>query len=148
MFRSSQTADLPPSRAVDYAPAPPRAHRALRRATWWVFVVAITTFTAIAGWRVANQLHYLWLQHELMSYDLPDGPMRVGVDGFIQNAPAWPYASCLESFLTPYYPIFIHERSTSTATRRLILVQDCVTPRGPRLYANALVPASIVPGSK
>jgi hypothetical protein len=146
---NSQTDQLLPEDTLHYAPAPPRRHRVLRRATWWVFGLAVTTFAIVWGWRAANQLYYLWLQHQLMNCNLPDGPMKVGSNGTVQNAPPWPPASKAISNLTSaYHPVFIHERVASNGTRRLIIVSDFVIPAGPRLTAKSCIPASVMPSSK
>src|SRR3954465_13564230 len=104
---NSQTDQLLPQETLQYEPAPPRAHRMLRRATWWLFCAAIATLSIAIAWRRSTQIQYLWFQHQLMGYNVPDGPMRVDGKGSVQNAPTWPASKVLEPM--PHYPVYIHQ---------------------------------------
>src|SRR6476469_1826838 len=132
MFRSSQTAFVPSSTALEYAPAPPRGHRVLRRVTWCVFGLAVGTFAIVWGWRFAAQLHYVWMQHQLVKYHVPDGPMRIGSNAQIENATTWPVASQIipRHEQTWVYPVFIHERIARNGESRLIVVEELAMPGG------------------
>jgi len=104
------------------------------------------------GWRAANQLHYLWLQRQLMSCNLPDGPIQVDRNYTVTNAVKWPAAA---QVLMPtrnwVYPIFIHKRFTPAGSPRLVMVTDNVVANASNrqifVDAVAYVPADIAPGS-
>src|SRR4051794_31362442 len=124
---NSQTEPLLPDDALHYAPAPPRRYRVLRSATWWIFGLAVGTFAVVWAWRAANQIHYLWLQHQLMTYVVPDGPMRVGGNAEVRNATSWPAASRILPWpfnRSPFYPVFIHQRIAPSGASRLIVVEE------------------------
>lgn len=154
MFRSSQSAELASRPALQYAPAVPRAHRTLRRVTWCVFGVAVGTLTIVWGWRLAAQIHYVWMQHQLLNYTVPDGPMRVGSNAQVLNPTIWPEASRIiplphDGWL---YPLFIHERTARNGTSRLIVVEEAAVPGGftthLRLTAVTYRTASLSLGSR
>src|SRR5690349_8200206 len=143
---NSHTEPLLPDDTLHYAPAPPKRHRILRRATWWVFGIAVATFAIICGWRLATQIHYLWLQHELMTYNLPDGPMRMLADGQVENPTAWPRAADIAP--RPYShdffrPVFIHQRVAPNGAERLIIVADFGMSSEKALGAIAYLPATL-----
>jgi hypothetical protein len=151
---NSHTEPLLPEDTLHYAPAPPQGHRVLRRATWWLFGAAVCTFAAVWGWRAANQLHYLWLQRQLVNYNVPDGPMRVGRNAQIENATMWPEAARIiplphDGWL---FPLFIHQRIARNGISRLIVVEEVAVPGGfttrLRLTAVTYRTASLSLGSR
>jgi hypothetical protein len=150
MFRTQHANDV-----LDYAPAPPRAHRLFRRITWWTFVLAVGTLALVWSWRFANQLHYVWLQRQLFTYNVPEGPMRVGSNAHVENATIWPQASrIIPSWddASGLYPIFIHRRTAPNGVTRLMVVEEFALPGGFTtdllLNAAAYAPATLRPGSR
>jgi len=152
---NSHTEPLLPEDTLHYAPALPRRHRVLRRATWWIFGLAVGTFAIVWGWRAANQLHYLWLQHQLMTCEFPDGPTRITHDGVVSNAVAWPPASKILGLTSSPLPVFTHELVAQNGALRLVVVYGLPRMAGWtgfsaefEVTARVYAPAQLAAGSR